>query len=72
MARKGYKMVKKMVSTLQVGEMTYCKHGGRYDGVSIGRDEEGFFACTHRAASERYPSPAEIPLKTIKWIRSTG
>ena len=69
---KGYKLVHKQVSDINIGEMTYCKHSGRYSGVSIGRDEDGYFACTHRARSESYPSPGAIPTSKIKWIRSTG
>jgi hypothetical protein len=69
---KGYKTVEKNVSDLQVGEMTWCKHSGRYTGVSIGRDDDGFFACTHRARSESYSSPAAIPTKKLAWIKSTG
>jgi len=69
---KGYRMVHKRVTDLGVGEMTWCKHSGRYRGVSIGRDDDGYFACTHRARSSSYPSPDRIPLSKIKWIRSTG
>jgi len=69
---KGYKMVYKRVTDLNVGEMTYCKHSGRYNGVSIGRDDDGYFASTHRARSSSYSSPDRIPLSKIKWIRSTG
>ena len=69
---KGYKQVYKRVTDLSVGEMTWCKHSGRYIGVSIGRDDDGYFACTHRARSESYPSPGEIPAGKLKWIRSTG
>ena len=67
-----YKKVYKRVTDLNIGEMTWCKHSGRYDGVSIGRDDDGYFACTHRARSESYPSPDRIPLSKLKWIRSTG
>lgn len=69
---KGYKMVHKRVSDINTGEVTWCKHSGRYNGVSIGRDEDGYFACTHRARSSSYPSPGAIPVRTLKWIRSTG
>ena len=67
-----YKLVKKTIAQLKVGEMTYCRHSGRYSGVSIGRDEDGYFVATHRARSESYPDPAKIPLKKLAWIRSTG
>jgi len=41
---KGYKPVYKRVTDLNIGEMTWCKHSGRYNGVSIGRDDDGYFA----------------------------
>jgi len=69
---KGYKMVYKRVTDLNIGEMTCCKHSGRYNGVSIGRDDDGYFASTHRARSSSYLSPSQLPLSKIKWIRSTG
>lgn len=69
---KGYRMVYKRVTDLNVGEMTYCRHSGRYNGVSIGRDEDGYFVATHRARSESYDSPDKIPAKKLAWIRSTG
>ena len=69
---KGYKPVHKRVSDIATGEMTYCKHSGRYNGVSIGRDDDGYFATTHRARSESYSSPREIPASKLRWIRSTG
>jgi len=69
---KGYKKVYKRVTDLNIGEMAYCKHLGRYNGVSVGRDDDGYFACTHRSRSSSYPSPDRIPLSKIKWVRSTG
>lgn len=69
---KGYKPVRKQISQLQVGEITYCRHSGRYNGVSIGRDEDGYFVMTHRARSESYDSPDKIPAKKLAWIKSTG
>jgi hypothetical protein len=66
------KLVYKAVNTISIGELTYCKHSGRYSGVSIGRDKNGFFAATHRARSKSYPSPGKIPAKDLKWIKSTG
>ncbi len=69
---KGYKSVHKRVSDINIGEQTYCKHSGRYNGVSIGRDEDGYFATTHRARSDSFFSPSQIPASKIKWIRSTG
>lgn len=69
---KGYKPVHKLITQLNIGEQTYCRHSGRYNGVSIGRDEDGYFVATHRARSESYDSPDKIPAKKLAWIRSTG
>jgi len=66
------KMVRKRITNLNVGEMTYPKTSGRYRGVSIGRDRQGYYATTHRARSKSYPSPGKIPSKTVSWIKSTG
>lgn len=72
MAGKGYRRVNSRANDLSVGEVTTPRHSGRYRGVSVGRDEDGFFVMTHRARSKSYESPGEIPDKELKWIRSTG
>lgn len=41
-------------------------------GVSLGQDDKGFFVYTHRARSDSYPSPHEIPKSKISFIESTG
>ena len=67
-----YTMVEKSVTRIAENEVTFPKHSGRYKGVSIGRDGNGFFATTHRARSRSYPSPLKIPDGKIKFIESTG
>jgi hypothetical protein len=66
------KLVKKDIPDLKVNEGTYCKHSGKYSGVSIGRDKDGYFAFTHRARSKSFETPSDIPDHALKWIRSTG
>lgn len=44
----------------------------RFDGVSLKKDEDGYFVTTHRARSTSYPSPEKIPGSKIEFIRSTG
>ncbi len=39
---------------------------------SLGKDDNGYFAYTHRARSSSYPTPQEIPESKIKFIESTG
>jgi len=67
-----FTIIDKRVTALAINEVSYCKHSGRYAGVSIGRDKNGYFAMTHRARSKSYPSPGKIPVTKIKFIRSTG
>lgn len=66
------KLVHKNIQELKVGEGTFSYHSGRYVGVSIGRDRNGFFVFTHRARSHSYPIPSDVPDHELKWIRSTG
>ncbi len=42
------------------------------DGVSLGKDKDGFFVYTHRARSASYPTPHKIPKSKIKFIETTG
>jgi hypothetical protein len=50
---------------------TITKNAKRY-GCSIGKDDNGYFAYTHRARSKSYPSKADIPASVLKFIESTG
>ena len=47
------------------------KNGKRY-GVSIYQDDNGFYACTHRARSKSYSDKKDIPISVLKFIESTG
>lgn len=67
-----YTMVSKSVNQVKVNEITSPRHSGRYRGISIGRDKDGFFAATHRARSKSFSNPQAIPDKSIKFIESTG
>jgi 8-oxo-dGTP pyrophosphatase MutT (NUDIX family) len=44
----------------------------RLDGVSLGRDDDGYYVYTHRARSNSYESPEAIPDSKVEFIRSTG
>lgn len=44
----------------------------KLDGVSLGKDKDGYFVYTHRARSSSYAEPGKIPQSKIKFIRSTG
>ena len=42
------------------------------NGIIMGCDEKGFFCHTHRCRSNSYKTPADIPVKDIKYIETTG
>lgn len=63
MAKKG--------SKIEQVSKTATKAGVKY-GCSIGKDDKGFFAYTHRARSKSYASKDKIPVKDLKFIESTG
>lgn len=44
----------------------------RFDGVSLKQDDDGWYVTTHRARSDSYPTPEDIPESTIAFIESTG
>ncbi len=44
----------------------------KWDGVSLGRDKDGYFCYTHRARSKSYESPQQIPIKKVEFVESTG
>lgn len=52
-------------------QKSLTKNGKKY-GVGIGKDDDGYFAHTHRARSKSYPSKNDIPIKDLKFIKSTG
>ncbi len=44
----------------------------KMQGVSLGKDKDGYFVYTHRARSKSYPTPHKIPKSKIKFIETTG
>lgn len=44
----------------------------RLKGVSLGKDDKGYFVYTHRCRSDSYESPEKIPKAKIRFIESTG
>jgi hypothetical protein len=66
-------LVDKAPENLDIGEGTNPSLGGRFRGVSVGRNEYGYFAFTHRTRTNKtYNSPADIPDNDIQFVRSTG
>ncbi len=43
-----------------------------FDGVTLKEDDDGWYVKTHRARSDSYPTPEDIPDGDIEFIRSTG
>ena len=60
------------IKDLKVGDITTPRKSGRYRGVSIGLDKNGFYVLTHRSRSKSYKTPKKIPNNIIKRIASTG
>ena len=69
---KGFIRVHKRVNQLKPGELTFPKKGGRYRGVSVGRDKRGFFVYSAGKRSKSYKSPLDIPDGVIKKFRREG
>jgi hypothetical protein len=44
----------------------------KLDGVSLGKDKDGYFVYTHRARSKSYAKAESIPVKDVKFVESTG
>ena len=65
-------LIDKPIPELNVNEATFPHHAGRFKGVSVGRDPNGFFVLTHRARSDIYDQPSDIPDSVIESIESTG
>lgn len=42
------------------------------DGVSLGKDDKGYFVYTHRGRSDSYKKPESITIEQIKWVETTG
>lgn len=42
------------------------------DGVSLGKDNKGYFCYTHRARSKSHSTPEKIPQKEVTFIETTG
>lgn len=64
----GLEMTQKTQVEIQKG---IIKAGTRY-GVTLSKDNDGYFVKTNRARSKSYPSKQQIPVSVIKRIESTG
>ncbi len=68
----GVELREKNPHELEIGEGTMPIQGGRFRGVSVGRNDTGYFVFTHRAMSREYDSPNNIPDNAVGFVRSTG
>jgi len=62
---------KKMHCGIEVLSKTFTRDGKRYN-CGVGKDNDGYFATTHRARSKSYKRKKDIPISVIKRIASTG
>lgn len=44
----------------------------KWNGVSLGKDKDGYFCYTHRSRSKSYPTPEDIPKSKVDFVESTG
>jgi len=56
---------------VEVLQKTVTKEGKKYQ-CGIGKDNDGYYATTHRARSKSYHSKRDIPHSVLKFIASTG
>jgi hypothetical protein len=71
-AKSKFITTNKQISKLEVNEITQPRQSGRFRGVSIGRDKDGYFVTTHRSRSKSYINVNKIPDYKIKKVASTG
>jgi len=65
-------MTKKKQKPFMDIQLDITKEGVKY-GVTISKDEDGYFARTHRASSrKRYSSKRAIPKSVLKSVERTG
>lgn len=64
--------VNKKPEDLEVNECTMPFQSGKFSGVSICRDKNGYFVTTHRSRSKSYESIDKIPISVIKKVEKTG
>ena len=50
----------------------FLKKHPKGKGVTLAKDEDGFFVYTHRCRSKSYRSIASIPKSAVEFIESTG
>ena len=60
-----------MHSGVEIIQKTITKDGKKYN-CGIGKDDNGYFATTHRARSKSYENKKDIPASVLKRIESTG
>lgn len=62
----------KRADQLDVGERSKPKTGGRYKGLGVGRDINGYFVYNRAMRSLSYNQPYEIPDVVIKIVKKKG
>ena len=58
--------------SLRGDKRVYGAKDDRFKGVSLKQDDDGWYVSTHRARSDSYPTPEDIPQSKVDFIESTG
>lgn len=70
---KAYEKLMKAKESLNSSERAEVnKLFGHSNKCSFAKDEKGYYCFTHRARSDSYPTIAEIPKKSVEFVRSTS
>jgi hypothetical protein len=65
----------KLIALLEAGDGALPKPDhlkSKMDGVSLKKDDDGYYVFTHRCRSKSYKTPYDIPDSVIEHIESTG
>ena len=65
-------ILKTLLEKKNFENVSWPKDMGKKPGCSLGKDENGYFVYTHRARSDSYKTPQQIPKSKIKHIEGTG
>lgn len=71
-SHKAYEKLMKAKESLSSSEREEVnKIFGHSNKCSFAKDKDGYYCFTHRARSDSYPTIAEIPKKSVEFVRST-
>lgn len=72
-SKKAYEELKKREETINSSERAKIKEKfGDSKECSFAKDKDGYYCYTHRCRSKSYPTIEDIPMKDVKFVRSTS